>query len=200
MSLLLESIRIENRRLHNIDLHNKRFNNALKHLYGKNDFVFLEKLIEIPENLNIFRYKCRVTTNGDELKYEIHPYNQRKINTLKVVHFNNINYKYKTTERELLDEAYAQRENCDDIVIIKNGMISDSWAANIILFDGKNWVTPSSPLLKGTQREYLLINKIISEKNIHFDDLVCYKSIKLINAMVRFNEADEIDVKSFVKF
>lgn len=200
MSLLLESIRIENRQLHHVDLHNVRFNNARKQLFGKQNFILLEEIIKIPKDLTNNKYKCRITCNGDYINYEISVYEQRKINTLKIVHFNNIDYTFKTDDRTQLNIAFSERENCDDIIIVKNGMVTDAWAANIILFNGTHWETPSTPLLKGVQRENLLNKGIIYEKNIHFNELLRYKSIKLVNAMIGFDDANEIEVNTGIIF
>lgn len=200
MSHLLESLKIENRQLHHVNLHNRRFNEARKMLFNKQDFIFLENLIELPEKISNSRYKCRVVTNGNSITYEIKPYTQRKIESLKVVHMNDIDYTFKTDDRSKLDEAFNQRGDSDDIIIVKNGMVTDAWAANLILFDGEKWLTPTTPLLKGTQREYLLSKGKISEKNIQINELHRYKSIKLINAMIGMEVANEIEVKSCVIF
>lgn len=198
MYQLLESIRIENQKLQHIDLHNKRFNDARKALYGQHIPVKLEELINIPANLSKQRYKCRVLTDGKNFNVEVNPYHQREIKTLKVIRTNEIEYTYKTTNRTLLDQAFALRQNCDDIIIVKNDKVTDAWAANLIFFNGIKWITPSTPLLKGTQREYLLLSGEISEQDIYVADIKNFEKIKLINAMINFEQANEIDVKNNV--
>jgi len=84
-----------------------------------------------------------------------------------------------------------QKEECDDIIIIKNGLLTDASIANLILFDGKNWITPETPLLPGTCRERLLNAGLITKRKIHPDDLKYYQGVKLINAM-RYPEESEI--------
>lgn len=198
MYQLLESIRIEDRVLHNIELHNKRFNMARKALWGQSNLIDLSTLINIPEEISNERYKCRIVSNGQTFSVEIKPYVQRKIETLKIVFDNNINYTYKTSNRTQLDKAFAQRYNCDDIIIIKNNLLSDAWAANLILFNGEKWFTPKKPLLKGTQREYLLSTGKIFEQNIHLTDIKSFETIKLINAMIDFDRAPAINVEKSV--
>lgn len=194
MCQLVESLRIENYGLHHIGLHNQRFNQARKALFGKTDFVDLEKLITIPDHITDQRYKCRVITNGEEITTEIAPYIQRNIATLKVICMNDIDYSYKLLNRKLLDKAFEARGKCDDIIIIKNNMVTDAWAANLIFFDGENWVTPSTPLLKGIQREYLLSSGKITEQPIPVSEIMNFKKVKLINAMIDFERAPEIDL------
>ena len=198
MFQLLESIRIENRVLQNIELHNNRFNAARLALFGLGSPIKLENTIEIPANINMQRYKCRVLSNGKTLQVEINPYQQRKIKTLKVVHCNNIEYSHKTTNRTLLDQAFALRQGYDDIIIIKNDKVTDAWAANLIFFDGNTWVTPTRPLLKGIQREFLLSTGQIIEKNIHYTDIKNFEKVKLINAMIDFDRSPEIEVNKGV--
>lgn len=198
MYQLLESIRIENRMLQNIELHNKRFNLARNAIWGQSNLIDLRTIIKIPNELNNERYKCRIVSNDKTFNIEIKPYVQRKIDTLKIIFDNNINYTYKTTNRFLLDKAFEQRGNCDDIIIIKENLVTDTWAANIILFNGKKWVTPKNPLLKGTQREYLLSIGKIYECNIYHSDIKSYEKIKLINAMIDFDRSHTINIENGV--
>ena len=80
----------------------------------------------------------------------------RSIRTLKLVTANHIDYRYKSTDRSELNRLTAQKGNCDDIVIVKNGFITDTSFTNLALFDGHQWLTPAHPLLAGTQRALLL--------------------------------------------
>ena len=90
---------------------------------------------------------------------------------------------------------FAQRGKCDDIIIIKNGLVTDAFAANLLFFDGKNWVTPTTPLLKGTQRQFLLDQEIIFETKIREEDICSYQKVGLINAMVSFEDMPVIPME-----
>ncbi len=197
---LVESIRIENRQLHHVELHNQRINKARQAVYGLTDRIAVEEIIKLPSDLSSERYKCRITFYPDHTEYTILPYHQREINTLKVVYDDTIDYTYKNENRQQLDAAYNQRGNCDDVIIVKNGYITDSWAANILFYDGKKWITPNTPLLKGTQREYLLQGGLIEERSVMIDDLYSYQKIRLINAMIDFERSSEITIKTSVFF
>lgn len=200
MFQLVESIRIENKVLCNIDLHNERFNHARRKLFGKTDFVNIENLVSLPNNLSAERHKCRVLTNGEGYSVDIALYHQREINTLKVVELNNIDYSFKTTDRTMLDKAFSLRGQCDDVIIVKNGLTTDAWSANLLFFNGNEWLTPSTPLLIGTQRQYLLSKGIIREASIRASDIGKYKSVKLINAMIDFERSPLIDVSTGIFF
>jgi 4-amino-4-deoxychorismate lyase len=197
---LVESIRIENRQLHHIELHNQRLNRAVQRMFGIEKTIYLENIIEIPTDLTDYRYKCRVAVLPDSINVDIKPYIQREIKTLKVVHSNEIDYTYKSENREGLNAAFDKREGCDDIIIVKNNCVTDSWAANILLFNGNKWITPDTPLLKGVQREYLLSQKLIKEQRVLATDLFSFQKIRLINAMIDFDRAPEIIISENVFF
>ncbi|HKK81416.1 MAG TPA: aminotransferase class IV [Prolixibacteraceae bacterium] len=198
MSQIVESIRIENKQFQNIDLHNERFQKARESMFNELDTIDLGKHIAIPSDISNKRHKCRVTYDGNTLLYTIKPYHQRPVHSLRMVHIDHIDYSIKTDNREQLDKAFALRNGCDDIIIVKNGFITDAWAANIILFNGNKWHTPSTPLLRGIQREYLINTKKILVKDITEKDLCDYTKIKLINAMIDFNRAPEIEIPTGV--
>ena len=199
MFQLVESIRIENKQLQHIDLHNKRFNRSRKKLFNCTGEIDLAHHIVLPGNLGNERYKCRVTTaNGVNINVDITPYVQRKVESLKLVEMEAIDYSIKTDQRDALNEAFARRANCDDIIIVRNKCLTDSWAANLILFDGEKWVTPETPLLRGIQREFLLITNQITEQKITVADLGKFQTVKLINALIDFDRAPEIAIEKIV--
>jgi len=60
------------------------------------------------------------------------------------------------------------------------------------IFNGKEWLTPEQPLLKGTQRAALLEKEQIETAVIGVDDLHYFTKVRLINAMIRFE--DRLDI------
>lgn len=196
MYQLIESIRIENKQLHNIELHNKRFNKSKRILFQENDFINLENQIEIPQDLSNARYKCRIAYNGQNFNITTTPYVQKVVKTIRLIPNNEIDYSIKTDNRILLDQAYALREGCDDIIIVKNNELTDSWASNIILFDGDKWVTPENPLLKGTQREFLIHSGLLKTCKIEAFNLKKYIFIKQINALIDFDRAPLLPISN----
>lgn len=197
---LLETIRIENGRLQLIEFHNKRFNGTRRKWYGVDSDLNLEDIIKMPADSESFRYKCRVLYNDKQEQIEITPYRQRVVSSVKIVVADDIDYKFKTADRTSLNRLFEQREQCDDIIIVKNGMLTDSLAANLLFFDGKRWYTPDTPLLKGVQRDYLLAAGKIAEKSIPLSEIAQYSKLRLINAMIDFERAPELDVTKDVFF
>lgn len=200
MYQLVESVRIEKRKFRLIEFHNQRLNRAMQHLFGAKEKIQLEEIITIPPDLTDGRYKCRVTFSPEAINVNILAYVQREIKTLKVVHDDEIEYSFKSEDRQQLDAAYEKRVGCDDIIIIKNGFVTDSWAANILLFDGSDWFTPDTPLLEGVQREYLLSQKRIKTKRVMVTDLPSFQKIRLVNAMIDFERAPEIIISENIFF
>ncbi len=60
------------------------------------------------------------------------------------------------------------------------------------------WVTPDTPLLPGTMRASLLDSGTISVSRITLDDLNKFQTIRLINAMNNFHDANEIPIEAVI--
>lgn len=112
------------------------------------------------------------------------PYQMRMVASLRLVTSDKIDYSYKRTNREGLNELFGRRGNADDILIVKDGYLTDTSIANIALYDGNSWYTPAHPLLRGTKRAELLDNQLIVEKDISWLQLDDYTHIMLFNAMI----------------
>lgn len=196
MSPLLETIKCENGVLHHLKWHNARFNRSRKIYFGMNEVIDLAKIIEIPEQAKTGLFRCRVTYSAQMEKMEFSTHLYRKIKKLKLVEDNSIDYRFKYADRSHLQLLFEKRGDCDDILIIKNGFITDSYSANPVFFDGKNWWTPDTPLLPGTQRARLLYERKISACRITPDDLSEYKTVHLINAMQDLDSFPGIPIKN----
>jgi 4-amino-4-deoxychorismate lyase len=129
--------------------------------------------------------KCKVIYDEyGVLDVQYEPYKKRNIESFKVVYDNSIEYYKKSLNRECLDTLFEQREDADEIIIIKNNLLTDTSIANIALFDGNRWLTPKNPLLLGTTRQRLIEEQIIYEAQLTVNDLKNAQQIALLNAMV----------------
>lgn len=194
--LLIETIKCENGRLCNLEFHQNRFSNARKEYFGEIDTILLEKILQIPEDCKAGLFKCRVIYSREIEKIEFLPHSYRTVKSLKLLEDNEIDYHLKYADRERLAHLFEQREDCDDILIIKNGCISDSYTANPVFWDGQTWWTPDTPLLPGTQRARLLKEEKIIACRITPADLPKYAKVGLINAMQDLESMPVIDVFS----
>lgn len=182
---LLESIKVEDGVIFHLEYHQLRVDRALKSLGAKSSHTLKEHITNPPQS-GLFR--CRIVYDENSLDVEYLPYIPKKIESLKAVYDDEIEYSLKYANRSALDKLFEKREDCDDVIIVKDGLISDTTIANIALFDGEKWFTPKKPLLYGTTRERLLKNRKIIEKNIKIDDIKRYSKYAIMNAMVSFYE------------
>jgi 4-amino-4-deoxychorismate lyase len=188
MCRLIETIKIKNREFQNIGYHNLRLNNSRIALFNQTDKIDLQKLIFIPENIGNELYKCRVVYTDKIESVEFVRYDRREIKTLKLIECNSIYYDHKYYDRSQINKLYNHKEDSDDILIIKNGLLTDTSYCNIAFYDGNYWHTPALPLLNGTKRAKLLDEEVITEKDIRAKDIAAYSKACLFNAMIDFGE------------
>lgn len=177
----IESLKVVGGEFMNIELHQQRIDISSK-IFSINKKIVL-KDINIPKSNNDLVQKCRILYSNDDLIISFSEYKQRKIESLKLVFDDSIDYSFKFEDRQRLKQLYDKREDCSDIIIVKNGHLTDTSFSNIILFDGENYFTPNSFLLNGTMRQKLLSDKRIIEKEIKYDEISNYNRIILINAL-----------------
>jgi len=197
MCLLIETIRIEDRKLQNAAFHNERFNRSRKELFGIQQKSSLEDLIDLPVNLPSGKIKCRVVYSRKIQSITFSLYIFRKLKTLQLVENDSIDYAFKFHDRQQL-EKLKQNMTADDILIIKNGYITDTSYANIVFWDGIKWITPISPLLSGTMRSKLLQEDKIQCAELKKSDLRLFKSARIINAMIGLEESPSIFIKNIL--
>ena len=100
---------------------------------------------------------------------------------------NDIEYSHKSTCRDEIDELFSQRDECDDILIIKDLLVCDTSIANIAFYRDGSWITPKRPLLKGTTRARLIDEGRIVEADIKVQELREFSKVALLNAMIDFD-------------
>lgn len=198
MCLLLESVRFEHGKFHNVASHQDRMNYSVRKLLNSKA-PRLEKILNDVRAL--FRpqpnqvYKFRILYDTSLQKIEWDTYRKPEINSLKLVETSHIDYAHKYANRENLKALFLQKSSYDDILIVKEGRITDTYFCNVVFFNGKQWLTPAYPLLKGTQRAVLLQQNTIYAADIHVDDLKHFSKVRLINALLPFETAPELNIQ-----
>ena len=189
MNEFVETICLENGQAWNLQRHNERMNRTRRAFWGNAVRTLkLEDWIR-PEAFDACT-RCRVVYGENILKVEYFPYRMREVKSLKLVVCDEADYSYKHADRSLLDRLFAEREEADDVLIVRKGLLTDTSIANIALFDGLNWYTPEHPLLKGTRRQTLLDENLVIERDIKADDIHNYLKIRLFNAMIPFGKIE----------
>ncbi|EFU70653.1 conserved hypothetical protein [Aliarcobacter butzleri JV22] len=182
-----ETIKCEDFEVFNLDYHQKRVANTI----GLN--INLQEYIN-PISEELLRCKLIYDENGvvDVLYF---PYKKREIKSFKIIFDNEIEYSKKYLNRAKLDELYEKRDDCDEVIIIKNEIVTDTTIANIAIFYENFWITSKNCLLGGTTRARLLEEKKLFEKDITLDMLKNASKVALMNAMIGFDEIKDFKIK-----
>jgi 4-amino-4-deoxychorismate lyase len=189
--MYLETIRIENSQVYNLEYHQWRLERSLNQKKSYN----LSKLLVAPDDA---LYRCRVLYSHNDIMIEYIPYVKRKIAKLKLIYDDSIEYEKKYANRERLNQLFHQKESADDILIIKNSLVSDTSIANVAFYDGKRWITPRVPLLEGTTRRRLLEKGEIELGDICAEEISSFKKIALMNAMIDFDIIAEENIEDII--
>lgn len=198
MSLLIETISCIDGKLQNLFWHSARVNRSRKILFECHDKLSFDS-IQLPSFVNTGKWKCRVIYDERIHGISFEPYVVREVKKLKLIE-SNINYSHKYQDRDALDELFKKREEADEIIIIKNGLVTDTSIANILLYDGNSWITPDTPLLEGTMRAELISKKVVHAKKIKETELGNYKKLMLVNAMNPFADERALNVSNSIVF
>lgn len=174
--------------------HNERVNCSRKALYGGQTLWNLSDMISVPPECSNGVYKCRVLYDTTLRSVEFAPYVPRAVTTLRLVEGGAIDYAYKYADRSALQQLYEQRGSADDILIVRNGCITDTSYSNVALYDGEHWYTPARPLLRGVRVRSLAAQGLIREADITPSDLRHFDKVVLLNAMLGFEERVEVQV------
>lgn len=196
MLQLIETICLENGIFNRISLHEDRMNRSRKELFGCNSKLYLTDYLIITKEFGEIKTKCRVTYSESIENIEFESYPGKKISSLKIVYDDSIDYRYKFRNRESLENLRAMRGNADEILIVRNGQITDTSFSNIVFLKDGIWYTPEFPLLKGTRREDYLRTDLIREKIIHPGELFEYEEARLINSMRSLEEGESIEISN----
>lgn len=193
MYQFIETIKIKNGKFQNLSFHLQRMKNTIMDFFNI-DFITNIDNLQIPEIYINDVVKCRIIYSSKIDSIEFLNYEIKKINKLKIIEDNNIEYDYKFLNRQRLDYLYNLRNDCDEIIISKNGLITDTSYSNIVLEKKGKYYTPNTPLLKGTKRDFYLKKKIIVPITISIDNLFEYENIRLINSMIDLEESPIIKI------
>ena len=192
---MVETIKVKDGRIFNGKYHTARFNRTRKELFGIGLPVDLTKGINIPAYVHKGLFKCRIEYDSHIRNIEFIPYEFRTVSTVRMVEAGDLDYSYKYIDRAGLDDLFNKRFGCDDVLIVKEGRITDTFYANIVLKGEDNrWYTPSSYLLPGTKRSSLLDKGLITEVEVTPVSLRRFKELRLINSMIDIDDTEGIDI------
>jgi len=189
----IETIKVVDGEILNLEFHERRSSDTILYHYGINRVLPLRALLKSHKReLKSGVFKFRVVYSYEVLNYTITPYILRNVKSLKLVDGGEIDYSYKYENRDTLNTLLLLRGDCDDILIVKNGLVTDTSYSNFVFGDGTTLFTPTTPLLRGTKREYLLERGVIKERDLSVEEISRFSSFYLINSMVDMAAVYEI--------
>lgn len=187
--LLLETMRICDGRLCLPELHRARMERSCRELYGCAAPDLCIDVAGLPEELRRGTVKCRVTYGPEIASIEYEPYSPRQVRRLKLVSGGDVDYHLKYADRGRLAALAALRGEADDVLIVRDGLVTDSSYANILLRAGDRLLTPARPLLEGVMRRHLLDSGEVEEAEVTPSMLMSgnregVTEVMLVNAMM----------------
>ena len=146
----IETIRYADGRLHLLDLHTDRMRATRREVYGIEGPGLDTSMFHIPPHLADLTVKCRVIYGRDidDIQYEA--YTPRPLSRLRMVSDNTVDYHLKYLDRTPLAYPDIPLRPDEGLVIVKDGLVTDSTYANLLLLAPGRAYTPSTPLLPGS--------------------------------------------------
>lgn len=194
MCQFIETICYEGGRFQWIGLHNERCNRTRNHFFGLRPNLQLELYLTVPAHLKNEIVKCSITYGVEIISITYDLYKIRPVNSLQIVTDNEIDYSFKYADRTKLNALHQLRGQSDDILIVKNGFITDISYANIIFSKDEKWYSPQNPLLRGTRLESYLSEGIVTPALLRPSDLHLFSEARIINAMISIENSPVLQI------
>ena len=133
-------------------------------------------------------WRCRFVYHANGFETAYLPLRTRRVETLKTVADETLEYAFKFTDRSRLDALYERRGAADDVLIVRHGLVTDTTIANVAFFIQGRWLTPDRPLLGGTTRARLLDEGLLVEAEVTEKMARKAEKIAVMNALSGFVE------------
>ncbi len=191
--LFIETMRIVAGAIANFERHLSRMRSTVNEVFGcEPNLAELQQAV-LPADAR----KCRVVYGRQIQSIEFADYRPRTVNTLKLVEASaGLDYHLKYADRSALNALRELRGDCDEILIVRDGHVTDTSYTNVVFTDGEHYVTPDTCLLPGTMRASLLHAGAITAAPVTVDDIRRYTHVALINAMLPLHALPLIPVSA----
>ena len=176
-----ETIRVAGGMVKHADLHLERMRRTCFIHYNEFHFKNIFNHLQLPENGIM---KLNIWYNQHETEIKVTEYVPAAIKKIKVVDCDpDFDYSFKYSDRSYLNNLLQSATGADEIIIIKNGMVTDTSKANIVFEKNGEFFTPDTFLLNGTMRQHLLHTGKMIEKTIKAEDIFSYEKMYFVNAL-----------------
>lgn len=192
---LIESLRIEERKICLLPLHEKRMIRSLSALAPNSSLLQALRFSGLPSLLHshlphdlpteVCKLRFVYTPNGLQ-DVTITAYTPRPINRLVPIDLPDYAfYCHKWVDRSVLIRP-SFLEDGEEPIYVKRDRLTDTSFSNVALRMEPNgvWLTPKTPLLEGIMRQHLLAIGTIRTATLTLSDLHTAHEISLINAML----------------
>lgn len=196
MPQFIETIKIKDGQVFHLPYHQTRFDKTRQAFFYNHSLpsIILADYILPPSTTGL--YRCRILYGTKIFSIEYLPYRIKPIKTLRVVTTEmlgyqiqkDFNYHYKFADRTVLNQLFSLRGETDEILIVDNSSLKETSIANIAFLKEGRWLTPETPLLKGTKRAYLLDKGKLHPASLSLEELFSYQYMMIFNAMIDWQE------------
>lgn len=129
--------------------------------------------------------RCTLTYRQSLEGVEVVPYRIKYWRALQLIPIDYNIYPWKWKDRHVFSLYDSMMEVGTLPLFVWNECLTDTVYTHVVLEDmNGDLVTPDTFLIRGTMRESLIQKKIITERRITTADLIRYRRIHLINAMM----------------
>ena len=184
----IESICFQDRNYQLLNYHQQRVNRTFAHFFKNSQPLNLKEIL--PALSSTQKSKVRLVYDQETFTVEATNYQPKAVNSLQIIHHETIDYTFKHHDRSTLNKLYDRAHPADDMIIVKNGKITDSYYANLAFRDNDQWYTPETCLLAGVKRQFLIETGKLIVTPICIGDIKNYQTVSLINAMLDLSEIE----------
>lgn len=187
----IESILFNNGCYANLPLHQARIDKVFSAYAPGDDSHNLEQILPDLKMAGTFKVRMIYDMDSEDATYDLEfsEYHQRKIETLEIIKSVPFDYAMKYEDRAKINKLIKQ-SSADDIIIAIEDHLTDGSYFNLAFWDGSDWFTPDTPLLKGVRRSQLINDGEIQERKITISDLKSFQKVSLINAMLDLGQLE----------
>ncbi|WP_169308547.1 aminotransferase class IV [Nitratifractor salsuginis] len=187
----METLRIEGGEVQNLLWHNRRFNRSRRELFGAEEELDLADFLGDLPGEGIWRARVLYTLYIE--KVELLPYTLRLPKSFASVEFQD-DYRFKYADRSSFDALKAAHPEAEELLLCRDGLLTDTTIANLALYRDGRWFTPARPLLEGTTRARLLVEGKLIPAEIPCASLGEYEALAVMNAMMGFRVLEDWEI------
>lgn len=190
--MLIETIPILKGSTTHADLHEARMHRSALRL-GVRPIPWTETWAKVEKHLTTTGQKTLDQVLRSTIVYDTEirevrtvAYAIRDVVKLKLLEVpSDFDYSLKSADRSLFTPYSSQCQPGEEALLVRDGLLTDTTYTNIVVeYEDGRLLTPSTPLLEGTERASLISSHTIIPAPLTPDDLLRCRKVHLINAMM----------------